>query len=156
MSWDVQKPHTSLDGLPDSWEGFTKEQRVQRKLDVVEKCMKEVRQGTFDVSDGDRVASLVLETQLDLASFFTDSEATARNAKHVAEYIEAEVGNKISAEADKKPSEGVIKRKCLASDEVRDAKKKVVDYERDYKKWRCVYDILREAHIMFRNISKLA
>jgi hypothetical protein len=156
MSWEVQKPNLSLNDLPDSWEGFTKEQRVQRKIDVIEECMKEVRKGTFDVSEGDRVASLVLETQLDLAPLFCDIEASARNAKHIAEYVEAEVGNAISAEVAKKPSEGVIKRQCLASDEVRDAKKKVVDYERDYKKWRCVYDILREAHIMFRNISKLA
>jgi len=142
--------------LPDNWDGFTMEQKVQRKLDVVEDCMKQVRKGVFDVSDGDRVASLILETQLDLARFYTDVEASARNAKHVAEYIEAEVGNKLVAEADKKPSEGIIKRQCLASDEVRDAKKKVVDYERDFKKWKCVYEILREAHIMFRNISKLA
>lgn len=156
MSWDVQKPNLSMDELPDNWEGFTKEQKVQRMLDVIDDQMKLVRRGVFDVSEGDRVAALVLETQIELASFFTDTEASARNAKHMAEYIEAEVGNKLTAEADKKPSEGVIKRKCLASDEVRDAKQKVVEYERDYKKWRCVYDILREAHIMFRNISKLA
>jgi hypothetical protein len=41
------------------------------------------------------------------------------------------------------------------SDDVKHAKKEMVDLEKEHKKWRYVYEILKEAHIFFRNIGKL-
>jgi hypothetical protein len=158
MSWEVKKPaNRDLQDLPDNWEGITKENKVQMQIDVIEEQMRRVRKGTFDHSVGDQVAALILETQIELSTFFTDIEANAKNAKHIAEYIEAEVSNSVSGkEGEKKPSEAAIKRFALVSDQVKNAKADMVNYERDFKKWKCVYDILREAHIMFRNISKIS
>lgn len=155
MSWEVEKPVRCLDTLPSNWDGFTREKKVQRQLDVILEQLKMVREGTFDVSNGDRVSALVLECQFALADFYSDVEASSKSAKHYADYIEAEVCNKIAKEAEKKPSEVAIKRKALVCDEVKESKSEVVSHEKNYKKWRCVYEILREAHITFRNISKL-
>jgi len=158
MTWEEQKPNTeslTLKDLPDNWDGFTKEGKVQKKLDVIQEQMASVRKGTFDISKGDRVAALILETQLDLSIFMSDEEARAKSSKHIAEFIEAEVGNDIVKNSEKKPNEATIKRESLVSDKVKDARATIIDNEKSYKKWRCVYDILREAHIMFRNISRL-
>lgn len=156
MSWEPQGPNVGLDSIPDSWEGFSREEKVQKLLEVVELKMKEVRRGTFDASQGERIAALVLEAQMSLAGFFTDAEASARNAKHISDLAEAEAGNSIVASAEKKPSDATIKRMATADSQVQQAKKTAVELDREYKKWRCVYDILKEAHILFRNISRLA
>ena len=162
MSWDVANPeldknepkHT-IDNIPDSWVGHTRESKVQIILDVVEDQMRLVRNG--DLVDAKEVAALALEGQFCLTKFYTDAEAVAKNAKHIAEYIEAEESARISAEAvqagEKRPSEVALKRKALASDEVKEAKKRAIDLERDYKKWRCVLEILKEAHVFFRRMS---
>lgn len=155
MSWDVQKPKLDLSSLPDNWDGFTNEQRVQRGLDVIQEELKRVRMGEFDATDGERAAAFVLECQLNLAEFYTEAEANSRNAKHMAEFAEADVANNIAKTSEKKLSEMAIKRKAIASYDVKEAKEKVIDLDRNYKKWRCIYEILREAHITFRNISKL-
>lgn len=164
MTWEVanpefdkNKPKHTLENMPDSWAGHTREQKVQIILDVVEDQMRLVRNGSFSISDAKEVAALALEGQFCLTEFYTDAEAAAKNAKHIAEYIEAEESARLSAEAvktgDKRPSEAALKRQALASDEVREAKKKAIDLEKEYKKWHCVLDILKEAHVFFRRMS---
>lgn len=164
MTWEVanpeldkNKPKHTLDDMPDSWAGYTREQKVQIILDVVDDQMRLVRNGSFHTSDSKEVAALALEGQMCLIEFYTDAEAAAKNAKHMAEYIEAEESARLSAEAvqagEKRPSETALKRKVLASDEVKEAKKRAIDLEKDHKKWRCVLDILKEAHVFFRRMS---
>ena len=165
MSWEIanpeldkNKPKHTMDNMPDSWAGHTQEQKVQIILDVIEDQMRLVRNGSFDVSDAKNVAALALEGQLCLIEFYTDAEAVARNAKHISEYIEAEESSRIAAEAvqagEKRLSEIALNRKALASDEVKEAKKKAIDLEKNHKKWRCVLEILKEAHVFFRQMSK--
>jgi len=158
-TWEVQNPDPpTLENIPETWKGYTKAQKVQTLLDVVEDQLRMVRNGTFDVSKGVDVAALALEGQLALADFYSDAEARAKSAKHVAEYIEVEVASKIGkdalADGSKRLSEAALKRHSTASDEVKKAKQKAIDLEKEHKKWRCVYDILKEAHIFFRNISR--
>lgn len=158
MSWKEQRYKNDLDDVPTSWDGITKEMKVQQLLNVIEGKMQEVRNGSLDVSEGDRIAALVLECQLALAEFYADVEAQSRSAKHQVELVESEVSNDLSkeaADAGKKISEAALKRNALVSQDVKDARKELVEKEKEYKRWRCVYEILREAHIMFRNIAKL-
>ncbi len=158
MSWTEQRYKNDLDDIPTNWDGVTKEAKVQQLLDVIEGKMQEVRNGTLDVSEGDRIAALVLECQLALSEFYADVEARSRSAKHQVELVESEVSNDLSKEAvdaGRKMSEAALKRNALVSQDVKDARKELVEKEKEYKKWRCVYEILREAHIMFRNIAKL-
>ena len=128
MSWNEQRPHNDLDDLPKNWDGFTRESKVQRQLDVLERQMQQVRDGTFDVSEGDRVAALILECQLTLAEFYSDVEANSRSAKHNVELVESEVSNQLSKEvleAGRKMSEAALKRNALVSQDVKDERKKL-------------------------------
>jgi len=159
-TWEVQNPDidTSLANMPVTWEGYTKEQKVQMILNVIDDQMRLVRNGTFNVLNGKEVAALALEGQLVLADFYSDAEAKAKESKHIAEYIEAEITTKINAEtiheSGKRLSETALKRAALISDEVKNAKKLSVELEKEHKKWRCVLEILKEAHVFFRNIAK--
>ena len=162
MTWDVanpeldkNKPQNTLDNMPDSWEGHTREQKVNIILDVVEDQMRLARNGSpYSATEA---AALALEGQFCLTEFYADSEAAAKNAKHIVEYIEAEESARISAESaqagNKRPSEIALRRKALASDEVKEARKRAIDLEKDHKKWRCVLEILKEAHVFFRRMS---
>lgn len=155
MSFKEQKPHLALDNLPNDWEGFTREDKINKLLEVINSQVIAVRSGTFDISLGERVAALILECQFDLVDLFTDAEASARSGKHMSELVEAEVSEKISDEADKKPAEGTLKRQALMDERVKESKNQLVDYERVARKWRTVYDLLSNHHILFRNITKL-
>ncbi len=162
MSWDIanpeldkNKPKNTLDNMPESWAGYTREDKVQVILDVIEDQMRLVRNG--EASDYKEAAALALEGQMCLIEFYADAEAQSKNAKHIAEYIEGEISSKIAADAiqsgTKRPSEVALKRQALASDKVREAKKAAIDLEKDHKKWRCVMEILKEAHVFFRRMS---
>lgn len=164
MSWDVanpeldqNKPKHTLENMPEEWSDHTLENKVQIILDVVEDQMRLVRNGEFSSKDAKEVAALALEGQMCLIEFYTDAEAQAKNAKHIAEYIEGETASSIAALAvqagEKRPSEVALKRQALASDEVKKARKTAVDLEKTYKKWRCVMEILKEAHVFFRRMS---
>lgn len=156
MSWGSS--NQDLESLPKSWDGFTRIQKVQTLLDVIEKQMAMVRNGTFDIADGDKVASLILECQLTLADFYADTKLAAGSAKHHVEFVINDQSNKMALSAlaeKKKVSETALKREALASQESLDSKIKLVECEREYEKWRCVYDILKEAHILFRNLRRL-
>lgn len=157
--WDDEKAvDLSLNGVPTDWSGWTRAAKVQRLLDVVQEQLQKVRAGSFNPAKGERVAALALEGQLVLTEFYADAEAKAKNAKHIVEYSEGEVAARYAKEAADKEirvSEASLKRVASISDEVKHAKKEMVDLEKDHKKWRYVYEILKEAHIFFRNIGKL-
>jgi hypothetical protein len=157
--WEPENPaDLSLDGVPTNWDGWTRAARVQRLLDVVQEQLRKVRAGSFNPAKGERVAALALEGQLELTGFYADAEASAKNAKHTVEYTEGEIAAEHAKEAaDKKVrvSEASLKRVASMSSEVKQARKDMVDLEREYKKWRYVFEILKEAHIFFRNIGKL-
>jgi len=157
--WDSQNPvDLSLDGIPSNWDGWTRSAKVQRLLDVVQNELQKVRSGTFNPAKGERVAAVALEAQMELTEFYSDAEASAKNAKHVVEYTEGEVSAQHAREAAEKKvrvSEASLKRVASISDEVKQARKTMVDLEKQHKKWRYVFEILKEAHIFFRNIGKL-
>ena len=157
--WEDEKAvDLSLNGVPVNWDGWTRAAKVQRLLDVVQAQLQKVRAGSFNPARGERVAALALEGQLELTEFYADAEAQAKNAKHIVEYTEGEVAARHAKEAADKEvrvSEASLKRVASISSEVKQAKKEMVDLEKEHKKWRYVYEILREAHIFFRNIGKL-
>jgi hypothetical protein len=157
MTWDEVKHEHTLENMPENWNGHTKESKVNIITEVVDSCMRDIRNGVFPTHRSQEVAALALEGQMCLADFYTDAEAAAKNAKHIAEYIEAETSAKIAEAAvqagEKRPSEVALKRKALVSDEVKEAKKQAINLERQHKKWRCILEILKEAHVFFRRIS---
>ena len=148
----------SLNSVPKDWNGWTRVNKVNYLVEVVQHYMQKVRMGTFPSQDGERLAALVLEAQMELTEFYADAEASARNAKHLVEFSEAEKAAayaKKAADDDIKITEASLKRMASISDEVKQAKYQLVSLEKDHKKWRYVYEILKEAHIFFRNIGKL-
>ena len=155
---DVGTIDLSLEAIPVSWKGFTHAEKVQRLVDVVQHQLTKVRSGTFNPAKGEQVAALALEGQLELAPFYADAEFSAKNAKHLVEFAEAEKEINIADEANDKKvkiTQAAISRMASISDEVKGAKKHMVGLEKEHKKWRYVYDTLRESHIFFRNIGKL-
>ena len=157
--WEATKVgDLSLEGIPTSWDDWTREAKVMRLVSVVQAYLTKVRAGTFNVSHAERVAALALEAQMELTYFYVDSEASARNAKHSVEYTEGEVAAKHAQEAAEKEvrvSEASLKRVASISSEVKQARKTMVECEKESKKWRYVFEILKEAHIFFRNIGKI-
>jgi hypothetical protein len=160
VGWNdpIETADLTIDGVPTDWSGFTRAAKVQRLVDVIQHQILKVRAGTFRPAHGENVAAMALEAQMELAQFYADAESSAKHAKHLVEYAEGETAAgyaKKAAADDIKVTEASLKRMASISDEVKKAKKDLVDLERDYKKWRYVYEILREAHIFFRNIGKL-
>lgn len=158
--WDeVPAPKDlSLEGLPSSWDGWTRVAKVELQLEVVQEQLRKVRAGAFNPAKGEAVAALALEAQLELIDFYVDAEASAKTAKHSVEYIEGEVAAQHAQEAARKEvrvSEVSLKRVASISEPVKTANQQMILMEKEYKKWRYVYETLREAHIFFRNITRL-
>jgi len=156
--WDSEKSDLSLDAIPISWDGWTRSAKVQRLLDVVQEQIKKVRAGSFNPAKGERVAALALEAQIELSEFYSDAESSAKNAKYLVEYAEGEVAARHAKEAAEKKvrvSETSLKRVASISNEAKEAKENLLSIEKEYRKWRYVYEILKEAHIFFRNIGRL-
>jgi hypothetical protein len=143
-----------LSAIPSDWSGHTRAAKVQKLVDVTQDQISRVREGNFDISKSERVAALALEGLVELADFYADAESTARHAKNFVEYTEADIASEYKNKASEKISEAALKRKTACSQEVKEAKKKMVDLEREHKKWRYIYETLKEAHIFFRNLGR--
>lgn len=155
---DTSTVDLSLDGIPKDWTGWTRAGKVQKLVDTIQFYLEKVRRGSFNPKYGEALAALALEAQIELSDFYADAEARAKDAKHLVEFSESEVAIKVAqkaAEDDIKVTEASIKRAASVSNEVKEAKKKLVELEREYKKWRYVQETVREAHIFFRNIGRL-
>lgn len=155
---DTSTVDLSLDGIPKDWTGWTRAGKVQKLVDTLQFYLEKVRRGSFNPKYGEALAALALEAQIELSDFYADAEARAKDAKHLVEFSESEVAIKVAqkaAEDDIKVTEASIKRAASVSNEVKEAKKKLVELEREYKKWRYVQETVREAHIFFRNIGRL-
>lgn len=148
-----------LGNIPEDWTGYTKEQKVEVLLSVINVQIRRVRSGSFDLSKGAQVAALALEGQLEMAEFYAEMENQAKQAKIMSEFIENEVadqivksGEKISGE--KKITESALKRLSIISEDSKNAKLQMAEKEKNYKKWKYVYEILQEAHVFFRTLGK--
>jgi hypothetical protein len=158
VEWNNKKEKNSLDTLPESWDGVTRAEKVEQCLGVVQDQLSRVRRGEFNVTHGPLVAALALESQLELADFYADAEAAAKNAKNIIEYMESESACKFVEEANNKKiksTEAAVKRYTSLDQAVKDSKKEYIDLEREHKKWKCVFEILKDAHVFFRNIDKV-
>jgi hypothetical protein len=148
-----------LQDVPVDWAGWTKANKVQYLVDVLQFYITKVRSGNFDLSKTEALAALALEAQIELADFYADAESYSRDAKNIAEDTESEVSEEILRtsinNSEKKPSDATIKRQATINQKVKEAKKKTVQLERNYKKWRYIYDMLKDAHIFFRNLGKV-
>jgi len=159
VGWDdaVSPGDDSLNALPKDWNGYTRAAKVQKLVDVIQQQIVRVRTGNFDLSKCSQVAALALEGQIELAEFYADAESTAKSAKYETDYIEGAMADDYKAKAvdsGTKITEASIKRMASYAPEVKDAKKAFVKLEKESKKWRYVYEILKEAHVFFRNLNK--
>lgn len=145
-----------LNEIPLDWKGVSKIDKVLTLVNVVQKQIQRVRSGNFDFSRSYRVAALALEGLMELSDFFADVESRAKSAKNLIEYSESEVASNILSKSggEKKVSEVALKRMSLSHPEVKQAKDQYIDMEREFKKWKCIYEILQEAHVFFRGLSK--
>lgn len=159
VGWDkAQAEAHDLNSVPRDWSGYTRAAKVEKLVEVVQHYLVKVRLGTFNPKYGESLAALALEAQMELADFYADAEASAKSAKYLVEFTEAETAvnfAKKATEDDIKVTETSLKRMASISSEVKQAKQKLVNLEKDHRKWRYVYDTLKEAHIFFRNIGKL-
>lgn len=157
--WGSVPPNDlNINSLPTDWSGFTREAKVERQIEAVQYQIQKVRSGNFDMSKAPQVSALCLEGLMELSEFYADVESEAKNAKHMAEYIEGETATNLRKEKTdngKKVSEAALKRLSSCASEVKEARTKMVTLEKEYKRWRYVYETLKEAHIFFRNIAKV-
>ncbi len=155
------KAHTgkTLSDVPTDWTGWTKANKVQYLVDVIQAYIVKVRSGNFDLSKTEALAALALEAQIELADFYAEAESYSRDAKNIVEYTEGEVSEEILKNSyltsDKKLPETALKRQATITQKVKDAKKQMIQLEKEYKKWRYIYDMLKDAHIFFRNLGKV-
>ena len=118
VGWNdpIDSVDLTLNGVPTDWSGWTRAAKVQRLVDVVQNEILKVRAGTFAPANGEKVAALALEAQMELAQFYADAESSAKNAKHLVEYAEGETAAKYQKEAaaaDIKVTEASLKRMAL-------------------------------------------
>lgn len=147
-----------LDSLPESWQGLTKSSKVELLINIVLNNLQKVASGDFNPNKAEKLAACSLMAQMELATFYSDAELDAKHFKHLAEYAEGEKASQIKEEATNqglKLSEAALTRSSLISSDVKDARKVMVDKEKEYKKWRYMYETLNSAHIFFRNLGKV-
>lgn len=147
----------SLKSVPIDWTGFTREDKIQKLTAIIQHQMSKVHRGTFKMVDSSRVAAMALEAQMEMSEFIAEAEAHAARMKQEAEYVEAEKITSIGKEfvsQGKKVSETALKRMATVSEEVKNAKKIMIDANKEYKQWKYVQDILSGAHVFFRNLGK--
>jgi hypothetical protein len=148
----------TLSDVPTDWTGWTKASKVQYLVDVIQFYIVKVRSGNFDLSKTEALAALALEAQIELADFYAEAESYSRDAKNIVEYVEGEVSEEIlksRIDSEKKLPETALKRQATITQKVKDAKKQMIQLEKEYKKWRYIYDMLKDAHIFFRNLGKV-
>lgn len=148
---------TELSDVPIDWDGYTKQQKVEKLVLVVKTQLVRVRSSNFDTSKCSEVAALALEAMMEMADFFTEAESNARTAKLMSEYIENETANtyvKQAVGSEKRMTETALKRLSSSAGEVKDAKIQAINLDKDFKKWKCIFEILQDAHIFFRNLGR--
>ncbi len=152
-----EESELSLKSLPKDWAGYTRAQKVQKQAAVIQHQIARVRRGAFNTVDAPRVAAEILDAQMEMAPFIADAEAFVAHSKHESDLAEAEKITKIGKEfvaEGKKASETALKRMATVSDEVKKAKKTMIEANREYKKWKHIHDMLSSAHVFFRNLGK--
>ena len=154
---DKSKLSKEVHAVPTDWTGWNKAEKLQYLLEVIQYQIQKVRSGNFDLSKAEAVAALSLEGQIELAEYYAEAESYAKDAKNLVEYTEAEISERISNTAfneGKKITEASLKRKSGSDQIVLQAKKHLTNLDKECKKWRYIYDTLRDAHIFFRNLGK--
>jgi hypothetical protein len=149
----------NLYDVPVDWTGWTKANKVQYLVEVIQNYIQKVRSGNFDVSKSEALAALCLEAQIELTDFYAEAESYARDAKNLVEYTEGEVSEDILKESlgssEKKLSEAALKRQATVTKKVLEAKKSMIMLEKEHKKCRYIYEMLQNAHVFFRNLGRV-
>ena len=147
----------SLKSIPQDWAGYTRAAKVEKLVSVIHYQISKVHRGDFDLSKASKVAALVLDAQMEMSEFFAEAEASSKHLKHDSDYIEAEVITKLGRQfvsENKKVAETSLKRMAMVSEEVKKSKIEMVEAEKEFKKWRHVSEILKDAHHFFKNLGK--
>lgn len=147
-----------IDSIPNTWAGYTKQSKIDFIVNVILNSLQAVAIGNFKTNKAEKVAALALMAQMEMSSFYSDSEFDAKHAKHLAEYEEEEKALEIKDDANKqglKLSETALKRSSLISDNVKGARQIMVEKERDFKKWKYLFETMGSAHHYFKNLGRV-
>jgi hypothetical protein len=154
----IEQQTYSLNALPADWSKYKKANKVQILFDTIQHQILKVRSGSFDLVKSQQVAALCLEALMELSEFYSDAESRARDAKNIVEYTEGEVAIQHRSEQSdlgQKVSEQALKRFATCDSKVKEARLRMNELEKEHRKWRYVYETLKEAHIFFRNLTKV-
>ncbi len=154
----IKTTSKEIHNVPTDWTGWNKLEKVQHLVEVIQAQIQKVRSNNFDLSKAEAVAALALEAQIDLAEYYAEAESYAKDAKNLVEYAEGEVSNRISftvTNDGKKISEAALKRQSCIDDEVKSARKQLISLDKECRKWRYIFEMLKDAHIFFRNLGKV-
>ena len=155
-SWNTDLQDNSLKSLPLDWSGHTREEKIEKQVNIIQYHTQMVSRGDFDISKAQRISALCLDAQMELSYCYADSELESKQAKHTVDFIENEIASDIKNNSKIKMSETELKRKATIDSRVKEAKASMIKIEKQYKKYRYLYEILKETHIFFRNIGKIS
>ncbi len=122
-------------------------EKILKELDVMNR-------GVYDPSDAAQAAALCLLAQASLLSKQAAADFRARSLKRDIEFKKSEVYFQARQNAEGKVTEASITQKVVGNSEVHQAYDDWNQAEREAKELTNIFNILKEAHIMFRGFSK--
>ena len=137
-------------------ENETRAEKVQRLVKTISSKIKKVHTKSTSNDDGEAWAALALEAQIELTEFLADAELISKEKKLLVEALEGQkyLTYKKEKDKDEKPTEALLKAKVAQDKEVNDLKKEQFKAESDFSKWKNLFAVLKDAHILFRNLNK--
>ncbi len=151
-SWNDDTSSTDEEISQDKTE--TLEASVKRMVAEVSSELVKVHSGKYDEKRAVRTAALALKAQFDLAEFLADVEGTAKGAKNSVKIIESTVYFDCRDASEKKISEAALQQMVAKDQRTANVESAAVEAEKTAKKWANVFNILKDAHIFFRNLGK--
>jgi hypothetical protein len=127
---------------------------LQSLVDCVLDELENIKNRDFDVKNANSTAAAALQAQVKLADHLANLEFNAKNAKNELKFIEANVAIDLRDNSDKKITEAHLNHLIEKESKYKEAKDRLLESEREFKKWDYIYNTVKEAHIFFRNIDK--
>lgn len=131
---------------------ITRGQELLQAVSLVTEELALVNKGKYETDRAKKMAALALKTQMDMLDILADAEAKTKIFKNAVEYEESKsyFEQKKSGE---KLTETALKHLINSSENVRESKDELITAEKQYKKWQNCFNLLKDAHIFFRNFG---
>lgn len=129
-------------------------EQVEKMIQDIAKELREAHSFKYDVEKAERTAAQCLEAQRLLAEFLSEAEIFSKERKLEVERLSGEKWFYHKANYEGKTTEATLEALVAKDEDVVAAKKEQYKSEADYRKWLNLLNVLKEAHLYYRNLSR--